>query len=177
MRIWLPTAPLKGIPSQAPPPRAVTIPTSNVSRTLSRTPAGKKEGGVKLLDITEQPVGFQMQKRRKKQQGMILTSICSRLYYSIKPLSLRHSFPRNWRCQKAFRGNRKSGWNAWLRCRSKLNGSTSNTSSTYTLEPSPDAICISATNATTCRTTCSTCTGGTTDLCSNIYTRWTSTNS
>ncbi|ODM93080.1 Negative elongation factor A [Orchesella cincta] len=62
------TTPLKGIPSQAPTARTLTMPASIASRTLSRTPAGKKEGGVKLLEITEQPVGFQMQKRRKKQQ-------------------------------------------------------------------------------------------------------------
>lgn len=64
-------APLKGIPSQAPSVRTISMPTSVSSRSLARTPAGKKEGGVKLLEINEQPVGFQMQKRRKKQQGLI----------------------------------------------------------------------------------------------------------
>ncbi|CAG7831265.1 unnamed protein product [Allacma fusca] len=61
------TTPLKGLPSQAPPMRSVTTPGS-ASRTLSRTPAGKKEGGVKLLEITEQPVGYALAKRRKKMQ-------------------------------------------------------------------------------------------------------------
>jgi hypothetical protein len=35
----------------------------------SRQP-GKKEGGVKLLDITEQPMGYAAAKKRKRQQDM-----------------------------------------------------------------------------------------------------------
>jgi hypothetical protein len=35
----------------------------------SRQP-GKKEGGVKLLDITEQPMGFAAAKKRKRQQDL-----------------------------------------------------------------------------------------------------------
>lgn len=35
---------------------------------LSRTPAGRKDGGIKLLDITEQPLGYAAAKKRKKMQ-------------------------------------------------------------------------------------------------------------
>lgn len=60
---------MKGLPSQAAI-RAVQISPISASRTLSRTSAGKKEGGVKLLEITEQPMGYALAKRRKKMQGM-----------------------------------------------------------------------------------------------------------
>ncbi|XP_021962478.1 negative elongation factor A [Folsomia candida] len=61
------TTPLKGIPSHATT-RPVQISSTSASRTLSRTSAGKKEGGVKLLEITEQPMGYALAKRRKKMQ-------------------------------------------------------------------------------------------------------------
>ena len=37
---------------------------------LARLPAGRKEGGVKLLDIADQPLGYAAAKKRKKMQGM-----------------------------------------------------------------------------------------------------------
>ena len=60
------TTPLKGLPSRPLAnagfrnPR-VSLPNRNMS---------KKEGGVKLLDITEQPIGFAAAKKRKRQQEM-----------------------------------------------------------------------------------------------------------
>lgn len=35
-----------------------------------RPTAGRKEGGVKLLDIADQPLGYTAAKKRKKMQGM-----------------------------------------------------------------------------------------------------------
>lgn len=37
---------------------------------LARPPAGRKEGGVKLLDIADQPLGYAAAKKRKKQQEL-----------------------------------------------------------------------------------------------------------
>lgn len=31
--------------------------------------AGRKDGGIKLLDITEQPLGYAAAKKRKRMQG------------------------------------------------------------------------------------------------------------
>lgn len=44
---------------------------SNMSNRppLSRANAGRKEGGVKLLDIADQPLGYAAAKKRKKMQG------------------------------------------------------------------------------------------------------------
>ncbi|XP_037076622.1 negative elongation factor A-like isoform X2 [Pollicipes pollicipes] len=65
--------PLKGIPSRIP--TGGFTGTSNLSRLaaaggtpgrLARTPAGRKEGRVKMLDINEQPIGVQQIKKRKK---------------------------------------------------------------------------------------------------------------
>jgi hypothetical protein len=36
---------------------------------MSRTPAGRKDGGIKLLDINEQPLGYAQAKKRKRMQG------------------------------------------------------------------------------------------------------------
>lgn len=81
------TTPLKGIPSQRtlggfastlsrPGATPVVNPlTSSPSvggpggRPAPRTLAGRKDGGIKLLDITEQPIGFAQAKKRKRQQG------------------------------------------------------------------------------------------------------------
>lgn len=60
------TTPLKGLPSRPlhnsgfRPPR-VSLPNRQTA---------KKEGGVKLLDITEQPMGYTAAKKRKRQQDM-----------------------------------------------------------------------------------------------------------
>ncbi|XP_066146875.1 negative elongation factor A [Euwallacea fornicatus] len=67
------TTPLKGIPSRVPTSgfRSNTLTnTMNNRPPLSRPPAGRKEGGVKLLDIADQPLGYAAAKKRKKQQEM-----------------------------------------------------------------------------------------------------------
>lgn len=81
------TTPLKGIPSRhsiggftSPLSRPGSNPTSGSpltspagggppSRPSPRTLAGRKDGGIKLLDINEQPIGFAQAKKRKRQQG------------------------------------------------------------------------------------------------------------
>lgn len=64
------TTPLKGIPSRVPTSgfRSPTLGGGLKRPNLSRTPAGRKEGGVKLLDFTEQPLGIPA-KRRKKMEA------------------------------------------------------------------------------------------------------------
>ncbi|EFX64651.1 hypothetical protein DAPPUDRAFT_304407 [Daphnia pulex] len=78
------TTPLKGIPSRhiggfaSPLSRVGTTPTSvgalgsspsaGPNRPSPRTLAGRKDGGIKLLDINEQPIGFAQAKKRKRQQ-------------------------------------------------------------------------------------------------------------
>lgn len=67
------TTPLRGIPS----PRVSTgfrSPTS--AQGLSNRPnmprqqAGRKDGGIKILDIAEQPLGYAAAKKRKRQQEL-----------------------------------------------------------------------------------------------------------
>jgi len=63
------TTPLKGLPSQGPTTqRTVGIPPQ-ISRNLAR-PLTEKKGGIKVLDINEQPIGFSQAKRRKKTQDL-----------------------------------------------------------------------------------------------------------
>lgn len=64
-------APLKGIPSRVPS-GGFRSPTLNNHLTRPRTPAGRKDGGIKLLDINEQPLGYAQAKKRKRLQGNIL---------------------------------------------------------------------------------------------------------
>nr|CAG4637148.1 EOG090X08WB [Ceriodaphnia reticulata]SVE73036.1 EOG090X08WB [Ceriodaphnia reticulata] len=80
------TTPLKGIPSRhiggfaSPLSRAGSTPTNvgglgsspsaGPNRPSPRTLAGRKDGGIKLLDITEQPIGFAQAKKRKRQQEL-----------------------------------------------------------------------------------------------------------
>ena len=54
------TTPLKGIPSRVPTGGFRTSLTSpQMARPFPRTPtAGRKDGGIKLLEITEQPIGY-----------------------------------------------------------------------------------------------------------------------
>lgn len=69
------TAPLKGIPSRVPTSgfRSGALNSSLPNRQLlSRPTAGRKEGGVKLLDIADQPLGYAAAKKRKKMQGLFL---------------------------------------------------------------------------------------------------------
>jgi negative elongation factor A len=61
------TTPLKGLPSR---PLASTGFRSPRVSLPNRPGGGKKEGGVKLLDITEQPMGYQAAKKRKRQQEL-----------------------------------------------------------------------------------------------------------
>uniref|UniRef100_A0A1B6FNQ7 HDAg domain-containing protein n=1 Tax=Cuerna arida TaxID=1464854 RepID=A0A1B6FNQ7_9HEMI len=67
------TTPLKGIPSRVPTGgfRSPSLNNPLMSRpSLSRTPAGRKDGGIKLLDINEQPLGYAQAKKRKRMQEM-----------------------------------------------------------------------------------------------------------
>lgn len=85
------TTPLKGIPSRVPtsgfrwvtnfsylklsinrfypyfrsPPSSTSTTRPSMSRT---TPAGRKDGGIKLLEIEDQPLGYAATKKRKRQQ-------------------------------------------------------------------------------------------------------------
>jgi len=60
------TTPLKGLPSRPLAGGGFR----NPRQSLPSRSSGKKEGGVKLLDITEQPMGFAAAKKRKRQQEM-----------------------------------------------------------------------------------------------------------
>ncbi|KAG5888477.1 hypothetical protein JTB14_022105 [Gonioctena quinquepunctata] len=65
------TTPLKGIPSRVPSSgfrSGVLNSNANNRPPLSRAPAGRKEGGVKLLDIADQPLGYVAAKKRKRMQ-------------------------------------------------------------------------------------------------------------
>ncbi|KAF5296669.1 hypothetical protein FQR65_LT10209 [Abscondita terminalis] len=64
------TTPLKGIPSRAFSTGFRTGLNNNTTNRpqLSRTTVGRKEGGVKLLDIADQPLGYAAAKKRKKMQ-------------------------------------------------------------------------------------------------------------
>ena len=60
------TTPLKGLPSR--PLNNAGFRNPRVS--LPNRQIGKNKGGVKLLDITEQPMGYAAAKKRKRQQEM-----------------------------------------------------------------------------------------------------------
>ncbi|CAB3365682.1 Hypothetical predicted protein [Cloeon dipterum] len=65
------TTPLKGIPSRMPTSGFRTPGTATASRPgIVRPPAGRKDGGIKFLEITEQPLGFVAAKKRKRQQEL-----------------------------------------------------------------------------------------------------------
>lgn len=66
------TTPLKGIPSRVPSSGGFKTPVAAQSKTsISRTtPAGRKDGGVKFLEIEDQPLGYAAAKKRKRQQEM-----------------------------------------------------------------------------------------------------------
>ncbi|KAH8268116.1 hypothetical protein KR026_000147 [Drosophila bipectinata] len=68
------TTPLKGIPSRMPTTggfRSATTPGNAAQRpNLSRTPAGRKDGGIKLIEFTEQPLGYAAAKKRKREQQL-----------------------------------------------------------------------------------------------------------
>lgn len=66
------TTPLKGIPSRVPvagfrSPNAAQNPSRP---NLIRTPGGRKDGGIKIIELSEQPLGFAAAKKRKRQQEL-----------------------------------------------------------------------------------------------------------
>lgn len=69
------TTPLRGIPSRVPTSgfRTPTTPTAATRPNMSGTPVGKifrKDGGIKILDIADQPLGYAAAKKRKRQQEL-----------------------------------------------------------------------------------------------------------
>ncbi|KAK7071218.1 hypothetical protein SK128_001675 [Halocaridina rubra] len=64
------TTPMKGIPSRLPGSglRGSGIGSAPVSRPLARPSGTRKDGGIKLLDITESPIAAQQAKKRRKVQ-------------------------------------------------------------------------------------------------------------
>ncbi|XP_053630544.1 negative elongation factor A [Cherax quadricarinatus] len=64
------TTPLKGIPSRLPGSglRGSGLGSTPVSRPLVRATVTRKDGGIKLLDITESPIAVQQAKKRRKLQ-------------------------------------------------------------------------------------------------------------
>lgn len=67
------TTPMKGIPSRVPTGGFRSPPTTsqgNNRPSVSRTPAGRKDGGIKLLEIEDQPLGYAAAKKRKRQQEL-----------------------------------------------------------------------------------------------------------
>ncbi|KAG7162941.1 Negative elongation factor A-like [Homarus americanus] len=64
------TTPLKGIPSRLPGSglRGSGLGSTPVSRPLVRSTVTRKDGGIKLLDITESPIAVQQAKKRRKLQ-------------------------------------------------------------------------------------------------------------
>ncbi|XP_011505173.1 PREDICTED: negative elongation factor A [Ceratosolen solmsi marchali] len=66
------TTPLKGIPSRVPT-SGFRSPALTASPMTNRTPISsriRKDGGIKLLDINEQPLGYAQAKRRKRLMEM-----------------------------------------------------------------------------------------------------------
>lgn len=66
------TTPMKGIPSRVPTGGFRSPPTSQANNrpSVSRAPAGRKDGGIKLLEIEDQPLGYAAAKKRKRQQEL-----------------------------------------------------------------------------------------------------------
>ncbi|XP_030373975.1 negative elongation factor A [Scaptodrosophila lebanonensis] len=66
------TTPLKGIPSRMPTTgfRSPNVPGNQQRPNVSRTPAGRKDGGIKLIEFTEQPLGYAAAKKRKREQQL-----------------------------------------------------------------------------------------------------------
>ncbi|XP_037947286.1 negative elongation factor A [Teleopsis dalmanni] len=66
------TTPMKGIPSRVPTSgfRSPNIQPNQQRPNLSRTPAGRKDGGIKLIEFTEQPLGYAAAKKRKREQQL-----------------------------------------------------------------------------------------------------------
>lgn len=62
------SAPLKGIPSRVPTSgfRSSSLTSSTMSNRTPISSRMRKDGGIKLLDINEQPLGYAQAKKRKK---------------------------------------------------------------------------------------------------------------
>ncbi|CAG2060565.1 unnamed protein product, partial [Timema podura] len=63
--------PSKGSPVEYPQEDSglrLSIPPSLARPPMPRNPAGRKDGGIKLLEITEQPLGYAQAKKRKRMQ-------------------------------------------------------------------------------------------------------------
>ncbi|XP_014475799.1 PREDICTED: negative elongation factor A [Dinoponera quadriceps] len=62
------TTPLKGIPSRVPTSgfRSSSLTSSTMSNRTPISSRMRKDGGIKLLDINEQPLGYAQAKKRKK---------------------------------------------------------------------------------------------------------------
>ncbi|XP_011880718.1 PREDICTED: negative elongation factor A [Vollenhovia emeryi] len=66
------TTPLKGIPSRVPTSgfRSPSLTNTSVTNRTSISSRIRKDGGIKLLDINEQPLGYAQAKKRKKMLEM-----------------------------------------------------------------------------------------------------------
>lgn len=66
------TTPLKGIPSRVPTSgfRSPSLTNTPISNRTSISNRIRKDGGIKLLDINEQPLGYAQAKKRKKMLEM-----------------------------------------------------------------------------------------------------------
>lgn len=68
------TTPLRGIPTPRIPTSGFRSPTTaqgpSSRPNMPRLQAGRKDGGIKILDITEQPLGYAAAKKRKRQQEL-----------------------------------------------------------------------------------------------------------
>ncbi|XP_071866132.1 negative elongation factor A isoform X1 [Bombus fervidus] len=66
------TTPLKGIPSRVPPSgfRSPSLTSSSMSNRTPLSNRMRKDGGIKLLDINEQPLGYAQAKKRKRMMEL-----------------------------------------------------------------------------------------------------------
>lgn len=66
------SAPLKGIPSRVPTSgfRSPALTNTSMSNRTSISSRIRKDGGIKLLDINEQPLGYAQAKKRRKMLEM-----------------------------------------------------------------------------------------------------------
>nr|XP_033340736.1 negative elongation factor A-like [Megalopta genalis] len=66
------TTPLKGIPSRVPTSgfRSPSLTNSSMSNRTPLSSRIRKDGGIKLLDINEQPIGYAQAKKRKRMLEM-----------------------------------------------------------------------------------------------------------
>lgn len=65
-------APLKGIPSRSIPSGGFRSNPVNSTMATPARPGVRKDCGIKILEITEQPIGYAQAKKRKKAGKLIL---------------------------------------------------------------------------------------------------------